>query len=124
MGAVSTLETTVFVPGLSELQIYGNISDPGMRHYPPRVALALRTPGWGFHTVRSGVDSGDRRFRPRFVRVVYTCIEIFFMRVWDHILPGWCWLAPALMASRKSQQPLAWIWTLGSANRMPILFEI
>ena len=71
MGAVSTLETTVFVPGLSELQIYGNISDPGMRHYPPRVALALRTPGWGFHTVRSGVDPGELRLRPQVFGVLY-----------------------------------------------------
>ena len=29
--------------------MYGRISDSGMSPYPPRVALALRTPGWGFH---------------------------------------------------------------------------
>ena len=31
------------------------------------VLLALRTPGWGFHTVRGGIDPRDHRFRPRFV---------------------------------------------------------
>ena len=47
--------------------MYGRIYDPGMGSYPPRVSLALRTPGWGFHTVGDGVDPGDHRFRPRFV---------------------------------------------------------
>ena len=40
------------------------ISDPRMGLYPPWVALALRTPGWGFHTLRSDMDPGDYRFRP------------------------------------------------------------
>ena len=26
--------------------------------------------GWGFHTVRSGFDPGDHRFRPRVVGIV------------------------------------------------------
>ena len=43
-GEVSTRGTTVFVPGLLELYMYGRISDPGMRPYPPRLALAPRTP--------------------------------------------------------------------------------
>ena len=48
-----------------------------------------------------------------------TRMEIVFIRAWDPILPGWCWLVLAHIASRKSHQPLAWIWTFGSANRMP-----
>ena len=51
-----------------------------------------------------------------------TCIEILFIRAWDPVLFGCCWLRLALTASRKSQQPLAWIRTLGSANRMPISY--
>ena len=39
-----------------------------MELYPPLLALALRTPGWRFHTVRGGIDPGPR-FRPRFVGV-------------------------------------------------------
>ena len=58
--------------------MYGRISDPEMTTYPPQVALALRTPGWdlassqwgwGFHTVRGGIDPGDHHFRPRFVEL-------------------------------------------------------
>ena len=58
--------------------MYGGISDPGMGHWRPRVALALfSSPSqsvisrqdWGFHTARGGFDSGDRRFRPRVVGV-------------------------------------------------------
>ena len=26
--------------------------------------------GWGFHTVRGGIDPGDHRFRPRIVGVI------------------------------------------------------
>ena len=47
--------------------MYEMISDPGMGPCLPRVALALRTPGWGFHTVQGVIDPGDHRFRPRFV---------------------------------------------------------
>ena len=36
-GAVSTRGITVFVPGLSELQMYGGISEPRMGTYLPRV---------------------------------------------------------------------------------------
>ena len=72
-------ETTVFVLGLLELLMYGGTYDQGMRSYPSRVALALRTPGLGsansewslsFHTVRGGIDPEDCRFSPRFVEVV------------------------------------------------------
>ena len=50
--------------------MYGRVFDPGIGTYLPRVALALRTPGWGFHTVRGGIDPGNHRFCPRFVGVV------------------------------------------------------
>ena len=49
--------------------MYGRISDWGMEPYPHRVALALRTPGWGFHTVRGGIKPDDHRFRSWFVGV-------------------------------------------------------
>ena len=51
--------------------MYGSTSDPWMvYYYPPRVALALRISGWGFHTMGGGIDPVDHRFRPRFVGVV------------------------------------------------------
>ena len=59
--------------------MYERIYDPGMGYYRPRGALVLCTIpsqsaigqwGWGFHTVRGGIDPGDRLFRPRFVGVV------------------------------------------------------
>ena len=40
-GAVSTRGISAFVPGLSTLQSYGRISDPGMGNYPPRVRQDL-----------------------------------------------------------------------------------
>ena len=40
--------------------MHGMIYDTGMGRYPPRVAQALRTPGWSLHTVRGGIDPGDR----------------------------------------------------------------
>ena len=49
--------------------MYGRTHDSGMGSYPPRVALAVQTPGWGFHTVQDGIESGDHRFGPRFVGV-------------------------------------------------------
>ena len=39
--AVSIRGTAVFVPGLSELWMYGRTHDPGMGPRPPRVALGL-----------------------------------------------------------------------------------
>ena len=41
-----------------------------MGYYPALVAMALRTPGCGFHTVGGGIDPADHRFRPRFVGVL------------------------------------------------------
>ena len=41
-----------------------------MGSYLPRVAMVLRTPGCGLHTVQGDIDPGDHRFRPRFVGVV------------------------------------------------------
>ena len=49
--------------------MYGRIFDPVMGLYPLRVALDVRTPGWGFHTLPGGIDPGDRRFRARVVGV-------------------------------------------------------
>ena len=59
--------------------MYGGISDPGMGPYRPRVALTLFPSssqstigrwGWGFYTVRDGIDKGGHCFRPRVVAVV------------------------------------------------------
>ena len=59
--------------------MYEDISDPGIGSYRPWVALALFSSpsqsaisrwGWGFHTVRGGVDPADHRFRPRVVGFV------------------------------------------------------
>ena len=59
--------------------MYGRISDPGLRRYPPRGTLALCTSpsqsvigwwDWDFHIVRGGVDPGNHRFRPQVVGVV------------------------------------------------------
>ena len=35
--------------------------------------------GWGFHTLRGGIDPGDLRFRPRVVGVV---------EIWNGFEPG------------------------------------
>ena len=68
--------------------MYGRISGRGMEGYPPRVrrelspeatldARWLHGPqpisnqwGWGFDTLRGGIDPGDLRFRPRLAGVV------------------------------------------------------
>ena len=42
--------------------------------------------GWGFHTLGSGINPGDLRFRPRVVGVVD--MEGFLTRGWELILPG------------------------------------
>ena len=56
--------------------MYEGISDPDMASYPLEVALALRNPGWGlarsqwgwgFNTVRGGIDPGDHYFHPGLV---------------------------------------------------------
>ena len=44
------------------------IYDAGTRPYPPRMRRNLKVIlgnqwGWNFHTVRGGIDTGDRRFR-------------------------------------------------------------
>ena len=69
--------------------------------------------------MRRGIDPGDRGFVPSFARVV---------DVWKYFYPGMGPYPPGMvltrarsMASRKNQQPVAWIWALGSAKRMPIL---
>ena len=55
--------------------MYKSVQDPGIRPYSPLVALALRTPGWGFHIVRDDVNPGDHRFRPQFIEVVEAWIK-------------------------------------------------
>ena len=70
---------------------YRNISAPGMGHYRPRVALTPRTPGWGFRTVRGGIDRGNQLFRPRFSKLYTWYIEGFMIWGWDPIFSGWCW---------------------------------
>ena len=44
----------------------------GWDRIPPgwRWALAVRTPAWGFHTVRGGIDPGVNHVRPQYVGVV------------------------------------------------------
>ena len=66
-----------FRPRFVRVYMYGRISGQGLAPHPLRVALALRTQtnqqsdrGWGFHTVRRGIDPGNHRFRPRFVGIV------------------------------------------------------
>ena len=54
--------------------MYIRISDPGIGRHPPRVAMALRTSRWDFHTVRDGIDPGDYRFLLWLIGVVYTYI--------------------------------------------------
>ena len=68
----------MFVPGVFESLVYGRISNPGKGSYTLRMALdstsasqsAISPLGWGFHTVRGGIDPGDHRFRPWFVGVI------------------------------------------------------
>ena len=73
---------------------------------------------WGFHTVRGGVDQGDRRFRPVFVRVVH--VWKWFYTEMGRYPPRMVLAHAGSYGFRKGQQPLAWIWTFGSANRIPI----
>ena len=78
-GAVSTRGMSVFVPGLFESYVYGNIDDPVLGPYRPHVrrdlnvfardntghalvlgALPIRNQPLGvfFHTLRGGIDRG------------------------------------------------------------------
>ena len=77
-GAVSTREIIVFLPDLLELYMYGILYGPGRERYPPRVRRNSTNPsqsaisqwGWGFHTMRGGIDPGDHRFPSRLVGVL------------------------------------------------------
>ena len=82
--------------------------------YAPRGALALYTNtsqssigwcGWGFHTVRGGVDPGKLRFRPRVVGVAH---------VWKDFDPGIVPYPPrgalALCTSRNQSAIGQWGW--------------
>ena len=64
-GAVSTPGDHRFCLRFSGVVDYGRISDPGAGSCPPRVGLALRTPGWGFYTIRGVIVPGGHRCRPR-----------------------------------------------------------
>ena len=92
--------------------MYGGISDPRMKSYPPLVrrdldvvrmgnclsALALMSPsqsvisqwGWGFHTVRDGIDPEDDPFSSPGCWSC-GCWEGFMIRGWYSILPGCRW---------------------------------
>ena len=59
--------------------------------YPPRVARALRTAGYDFHTVKDGVDPGDKHFSSP-VCLCCRCMEEFLIRGCDVIVTGWLWL--------------------------------
>ena len=59
--------------------MYGEILDPGIKSYRPRVALAVFSSpglsaigqwGWDFHTIRGGDAPGKLGFRPLVVDVV------------------------------------------------------
>ena len=50
--------------------MYGRIHDAGMGPYPPRVTLAIRIPGWGFHNVRGGIEPGEIHVRHQYIGVV------------------------------------------------------
>ena len=82
-GTVSTRGTTVFIPGLLELKMYGTIHDPGMGPCSPRVVIPLRILVWV--PTRCGAVStrGIAIFGP-----VWSCrcMEAFMTRGWDHIL--------------------------------------
>ena len=93
--AVSIRGTSVFVPALLELYMSRETSEPGMRPYRPRVALALLSSpnqsaigrsGWGFHTVRGGFNPGGHFFAPGGRSCRYT--EAFPNRGWRPIVPG------------------------------------
>lgn len=65
--AVPTREVLFFVPVLWNLWIYGEIYNPGMGTYRPRVTLdlcsspsqsAISQWGWGVHTVADDINLG------------------------------------------------------------------
>lgn len=68
----------VCFPGLSELYIYGKISDPEVVPYHPRVRRGidyeppphLNSVSEAFHTLRGGIHAGGCRISPGFFEVV------------------------------------------------------
>ena len=89
-GAVSTRGTTVFVPVWNYLMSGdGTLVSPGGAGTTNPSRSTISRWGWGFYTVRGGIDPGDRRFRPRFVGVVE-----LWQGVWSGAgtRPGWRWL--------------------------------
>lgn len=73
---------------------------------------------WGFHTVRGGVDPGDRRFFPRFVGVVYIWKDFFYQMMGPYPPRVWPNLDCSFehQTSRKSQ----WVSGLWYVLRQPI----
>ena len=124
-GGIDPGDHLLFVPGSSKLYMYGRISDPGMILYPPRMALPPRTPA----NQPVGLEFPHRagRYRPRGPPLRPLCAGV--ADAWKafssgdgtyHLLSspgatGSCWLygynnPVPFQPSRKSQQPLAWIW--------------
>ena len=48
----------------------GIVYSPGAGGFTNPSQSAISQWGWGFHTVRDAIDSGDHRFRPRLVEFV------------------------------------------------------
>ena len=71
--------------------MHGRIYYPGMGSYPPRVALALRTPSGGFHTVGAVSTWGTTVFVPGLLERC-RCMEGVLVWEWGLFLPGWRWL--------------------------------
>ena len=71
--------------------MHGRIHEVEIRPHPPRVALAVQTPVWGFpHCAGRYRPAG-----PPFLSLVcssWRCMEAFLRQIWDLTLPGWRWL--------------------------------
>ena len=57
----------------------GPLSSPGAADCTNLGQLAMGRWGWGFYTVRDGIDPGNHRFRPQFVG---------FVHVWEEYCSG------------------------------------
>ena len=94
-GAVSTPDITVFVPGSLELYMYGMIYDPGMDPILPGCRWLHKLQPISDRPVGLGFPHRAGRYRlggPPFSSSIHrSCrgTEIFLIREWDPILPGW-----------------------------------
>ena len=100
------------VPSSSALPMCGTIYDPGRGPYLPGWCWPFETEpsstqlvGWGFHTLRCGIDPGDNRFHPQSVWSLMF-MEGFMIQGWAHIRPECCWL------HGSSRSPISW-WGWG-----------